>query len=88
MKKQKQSNDVLIIILVALAMLFIIFSTIQITKTYVKQNNIVTPRHSGVYIPINGDNFAVVVLDMNNTYEKQLVSANQQAFSEINKLGR
>lgn len=85
---RKQEENITGMILICLAIACLIAVAFYLGTNYAKNNpdNISVPRISGVYVPIDGDNYAVVVLNMNNTYEKQLVGANQQAFSEITKL--
>jgi hypothetical protein len=83
MKKQSDYLGIIIIVLVAIS---IFLSIVLITKSAIEQNNVVIPRISGVYIPIDGDNLAVIVLNISDSYESQLVKANQQAFLEITKL--
>ena len=83
MKKQSDYLGIIIIVLFAIS---IFLSIVLITKSAIEQNNVVIPRISGVYIPIDGDNLAVIVLNISDSYESQLVKANQQAFLEITKL--
>jgi hypothetical protein len=83
MKKQSDYLGIIIIVLVAIS---IFLSIVLITKSTIEQNNVVIPRHSGVYVPIDGDNLAVIVLNISDSYESQLVKANHQAFLEITKL--
>ena len=86
MKKQEKEVNWVDVIFITLCIIALAMAAILITETAIKSYNVVTPRQPGVYVPINGDNLAVVVLDMNNTYQKQLVGANQKAFAEITKL--
>jgi len=86
MKNKKLEMSIAAKIVLLLIIAILITLSFKLGKLVAEENNIITPKMPGVYIPITGERYAIVVLDMNNTYHRQLVDANQKAFAEINKL--